>query len=119
MPGGIEPVVDWEAEIVPVQLDQRTSQERCMMHATCKGVSLELEAPAQDGHQEVNKSVVGRKYVHEDQHQPNENGLGVIETKCPVRSVIRIEQREDHETKEQVHLANDEIFNHVAKLPVS
>ena len=52
MPGGVEPVGHWEAQVVTVKFDEGGPQFGCAVQRLGEGVGLELKAPTQPGHAE-------------------------------------------------------------------
>lgn len=118
VPGRIEPVMHWETQVVTVQFHKGTTKEGGPVHLACKGICLKLEVPTQGCHQELQQSVVWRKYVHEDENEAHKNWLSVVEAKRLIKPWVLIKHGKDEEAEKQMHLANDEIFDNMVQFPV-
>ena len=88
--GGEEPVVDGEAEVVVVQLDQRRPQLRRVTQGRGKGVGLELEPSRERRHGKVEDGVVGGRDEPDD-HEPDEHRTRVWEAERRVERLQVVE----------------------------
>ena len=75
VPGGVQPVVDREAEVVVVELHQRARQVRGLAQLGRELVRLELEVAGEDAHQEADDGGVGGGDVLEDDHEADQHRL--------------------------------------------
>ena len=85
MPGRIEPIIDWETEVVIVKLDQSSMKVLCLAQASRKLVCLELKMSGKDAHEEADDGRVGGGDVLEDDHEADQDRLAVSEAKGLVK----------------------------------
>merc|ERR1719222_1581747 len=119
MPGREEPVVDWEAQIVIVQFHKSRLEILCLAKVSSKGISLELKAPAEHGHEEADEGRVGSCDVLHHDHQPNQGWLGVGEAKCLIERTRFAEVSKQSKQREDLNLCYEDVFEDMVHLPVT
>lgn len=97
MPAGVQPIVDREAQVIQVELDERRLEIGCVAQLTSKLVSLKLEAPTEQSSQEAQYSIVRGEDVRSNYVKTNENGLTVVEAESFIERLVFEEQVEDEE----------------------
>merc|ERR1719458_864540 len=119
MPSREEPVIDWEAQIVIVQFHKGGLEIFCLAKVSCKGISLELKAPAEDRHEEADKGRVGSCDVLHHDHQTDQGWLGVGEAKCLIERTRFAEVAKQGKQGEDLNLCYEDVFEDMVHLPVT
>ena len=119
VPRRVEPVVDGEAEIVQIQLDQRRLELDGVAEPLGEAVGLELKVAAEQRRQERQHRVVRREDVRRDQIEADEDGLRVVKAERCVKRLVLEQQVEDEEYEQDVHLGDDDVLGDVVQLPMA
>lgn len=101
--GGKSPISVHGAQVLDLQLNERRSQLSIVPQIVGKGVGLELEAAAEDVHEELDDIVGGAEDVAEEEEADDDGVLGV-EAKIGVEGVVVYEDREEGKDVEEVSL---------------
>lgn len=101
---GKHPVRVHGAQVLDLQLDQGAGEFGTVAERAGEGIGLELEAAAQNVHQELDDVIHRAQDVREEQ-EPNDDGVLVGEAEVGVERVVVDEDREEGEHVEEVGLS--------------
>ncbi len=100
---GEGPVGIHSAQILDLELDERTSELGVVSEAVGKSVGLKLITTAQDVHEQLDNRVHGAKNVREEK-EAHDDGMLLGEAKVGKERVVVDEDREEREDVEEVDL---------------
>ena len=101
--GGEHRVSIHSAEVLDLELDQRTGELGVVTKLVGELVGLELEFAAENVHAQLDEGIGGAKNVREEK-ESNDDGMHSVEAKVGIEGVVVDEDGEEGEDGEEVGL---------------
>lgn len=101
---GVHPVCVHGAQVLDLELDQRSSELLLVAQVACEVISLELELATNNVHSELDDEIHGCECIREEE-ETNDDGALQDETKVGVQRGVVDEDREEREDVEDMSLA--------------
>lgn len=100
---GKHPVGIHGAEVLDLKFDQRAGKLGIVAEVVGKGIGLELEAAAQDIHEELNHVIGGTEDIRK-QEEAHDDGVFLVETEVGIERLVVDKHREEGKDVEEMGL---------------